>query len=168
MATANNIYYISIAKFEKMKYTTEILIDLPLNEFIKKLDNPDNMKHWQKGLVKYNIISGAPGQEGGKMELRYQMGKRKIVMVETILKRNLPYEFHTTYDTKGVHNVQKNYFKEISASQTKWISEAEFQFSGFMMKLMAFFMPGAFKKQSLKYLKDFKAFAEKGVSVANS
>ncbi|MEX0291442.1 MAG: SRPBCC family protein [Flavobacteriaceae bacterium] len=151
-----------------MKYTTEITVDLPLEEFAQKLDNPDNMKHWQKGLVDYKQLSGNPGKEGAKMELHYDMGKRKLVLIETIIKRNLPYEFHTTYDAKGVHNIQKNYFKDIGGHSTKWISESEFQFSGFMMKLMAFFMPGAFKKQSLKYLQDFKAFAEDGTSVASS
>ena len=150
-----------------MKYTTEIIIDLPREEFIKKLDNPENMKHWQHGLVKYDYLSGAPGEEGAKMELHYKMGKRELVLIETIIKRNFPFEFHATYDTKGVHNIQKNYFEEVDDSSTKWISEAEFQFSGFMMKVMAFLMPGAFKKQSLKYLQDFKAFAEQGTSVAN-
>ena len=151
-----------------MKYTSEITVDLSLEEFVKKLDNPENMKHWQKGLVSYQHLSGTHGQEGAKMELHYDMGKRKLVLIETIIKRNLPYEFHATYDAKGVHNIQKNYFKDIDGHSTKWISEAEFQFSGFMMKVMAFFMPGAFKKQSLKYLQDFKAFAEEGVSVAAS
>jgi hypothetical protein len=28
------------------------------------------------------------------------------------------------------------------------------------MRLMGFFMPGAFKKQSFTYMKDFKTFAE--------
>ncbi|MEM7382257.1 MAG: SRPBCC family protein [Bacteroidota bacterium] len=151
-----------------MKYTTEITIDLPRPDFIKKLDNPDNMKHWQRGLTDYKQISGNPGDEGAKMELHYKMGKREMVLVETIIKRNLPYEFHTTYDTKGVHNIQKNYFNDLDDNTTKWISESEFQFSGFMMKVMGFLMPGAFKKQSLKYLQDFKAFAEKGTSVSES
>ncbi|NAS11894.1 SRPBCC family protein [Poritiphilus flavus] len=151
-----------------MKYTTEITIDLPRTEFIKKLDNPENMRHWQRGLTEYKQISGNPGEEGAKMELHYKMGKREMVLVETIIKRNLPYEFHTTYDTKGVHNIQKNYFNDLDDHTTKWISESEFQFSGFMMKVMGFLMPGAFKKQSLKYLQDFKAFAEKGVSVSES
>ncbi len=151
-----------------MKYTTEITIDLPRPEFIKKLDDPDNMKHWQRGLTDYKQISGNPGEEGAKMELHYKMGKREMVLVETIIKRNLPYEFHTTYDTKGVHNIQKNYFNDLDDNTTKWISESEFQFSGFMMKVMGFLMPGAFKKQSLKYLQDFKAFAEKGTSVSES
>ncbi|MEY8019786.1 SRPBCC family protein [Muriicola sp. SD30] len=144
-----------------MKYITEIVINVPLAEFIRKFDNPENMKFWQKDLISYKVLSGIQGKGGAQMELTYKMGKREIVMIETILKRNLPHEFHATYDAKGVHNVQKNYFKAIDENKTKWISETEFQFNGLFMKVMGFLMPGAFKKQSLKYLKDFKAFAEK-------
>ncbi len=150
-----------------MKYTTEITVDVPRDEFIKKMDNPDNMRHWQRGLTDYKTISGPPGEEGSKMELQYLMGKRNMVLIETIIKRNFPHEFHATYDTKGVHNLQKNYFKDIDGHSTKWISETDFQFEGFMMKTMGFLMPGAFKKQSKKYMEDFKAFAENGTSVAN-
>ncbi|MER3316737.1 MAG: SRPBCC family protein [Allomuricauda sp.] len=150
-----------------MNYTTEIVVDVPREEFIKKMDNPENMKHWQQGLIGYEQLSTTPGQEGARMSLSYKMGKREMNLVETIIKRNLPDELHMTYDTKGVHNIQKNHFKE-EGDKTRWVSESEFQFSGFGMKLMAFFMPGAFKKQSLKYMQDFKAFAEKGESVLNS
>ncbi len=143
-----------------MKYFTEITVDVPLSEFIRKFDNPDNMKLWQKDLLSYRLLSGMQGKEGAQMELKYKMGKREILMVETILKRNLPHEFHATYDAKGVHNVQKNYFKAETENTTKWISESEFQFNGFFMKMMALLMPGAFKKQSLKFMKDFKSFAE--------
>ena len=149
-----------------MKYTTKIKIDLPRETVIHKLDNADNMKHWQRGLKGYKMISGTPGQEGAQMELQYQMGKREMVLVETILKRDFPNEFHATYDTKGVHNIQRNFFNEIDSTTTEWVSESEFQFESFFMKMMGFFMPGAFKKQSMKYATDFKAFAEKGTSVA--
>lgn len=149
-----------------MKYTNEITIDLPRPEFIKKLDNPENMKHWQRELVSYKVLSGTPGKEGAQMELRYITGNRKIVMIETIMKRNLPYEFHATYDAKSIHNIQKKYFRDVDDHTTKWISEAEFQLNGVMLKLMGFLMPGIFRKQSVKYLKDFKAFAEIGTSVA--
>ena len=44
-------------------------------------------------------------------------------------------------------------------NRTKYISEQEFQFKGFM-KVIGFIMPGAFKKQSMKYLEAFKNFAE--------
>ena len=151
-----------------MKYITEIIVDLPLSQFVKKLDNPYNMKHWQKDLISYKQLIGNPGEEGAQMELIYKMGKRELIMIETILKRNMPHELHATYDAKGVHNIQRNYFKAINEQTTKWISESEFQFNGTFMKVMAFFMPGMFKKQSLKYLKDFKAFAEKGTSLSKS
>lgn len=150
-----------------MKYTTEITIDLPREEFIKKLDNADNMKHWMRGLLDYQMLSGEPGQEGARMNMKFKRGKGEMEMVETIITRNFPDEFHATYDTKGVHNIQKNYFKEVDGG-TKWISESEFQFEGMGMKLISFLMPEAFKKQSMKYAKDFKNFAENGVSVLES
>lgn len=150
-----------------MKYTTEITIDLTRDEFIKKLDNPDNMQHWMRGLLSHNMISGEPGHEGARMNMKFKRGKGEMEMVETIIKRNFPEEFHAAYDTKGVHNIQRNYFKEENG-KTRWISESEFQFAGFGMKLIGFLMPGAFKKQSMKYAQDFKNFAEKGTSVTNS
>jgi len=150
-----------------MKYTTEVVIDLTREEFLKKLDDPENMKHWMRGLVSYEHLSSNPGSEGAQMNMKFKMGKRDMEMVETIIKRNLPEEIHSTYDTKRVHNIQRNYFKEENG-KTRWISESEFQFQGFGMKLMAAFMPGAFKKQSRKYADDFKNFAEKGISVLDS
>lgn len=150
-----------------MKYTTEVIINCPLNEVIEKLDNPDHMKHWQRGLVGYKLLNAQdPGSTGTKMELEYKMGKRNLVMTETIIKRNFPSEFHATYDAKGVHNIQQNYFEAIDPGTTRWRSESEFQFQGFGMKVMGWLMPGAFKKQSQKYLDDFKNFAEHGTSVS--
>ena len=151
-----------------MKYTTEIQVALPRAEFMEKFDSAENMKHWQKGLISYRFLDDDPGKEGSKMELQYKMGKRDLVMVETILKSNLPYEFHATYDAKGVHNIQKNYFKDVDENNTLWVTESEFQFSGLFMKLLGALMPGAFKKQTMEYLKSFKAYAEDGISVAES
>ena len=151
-----------------MKYTTEITIDLPREKVIEKLDSAENMKHWQRGLKDYTFLSGTPGKEGATMRLSYSMGKRDMEMTETIIKNDFPSEFHATYDAKGVHNVQRNYFYEIDPNTTKWVSESEFHFKAFAMKVMGFLMPGAFKKQSKKYLVDFKNFAENGTSVAAS
>ncbi len=149
-----------------MKYSVEVTYEKPRDEVVKKMDNVDNMKHWQKGLVSSEHIFGTPGQVGAKMKLNYKMGKREMTLVETITKNNFPEEFHATYSTKGMHNIQGNYFEETPKGHTKWVSNCEFQPSGFMMKAMAFLMPGAFKKQSKKYMIDFKNFVEKGTSVA--
>lgn len=44
-------------------------------------------------------------------------------------------------------------------NSTKYITEQEFKFTGFM-RILGFLMPGAFKNQSQKYMRDFKRFAE--------
>jgi hypothetical protein len=123
------------------------------------------MKHWQKGLINYEILSGIPGEVGATMKLDYKMGKRTISMIETISKNDFPNEFNATYEAKGVYNIQRNTFHEVDSNTTKWVSESEFQFSSFGMKLMGWIMPGVFKKQSLKYLEDFKNYVENGVSI---
>jgi hypothetical protein len=88
------------------------------------------------------------------------MGKRDIEMIETIITRNLPEEFSGIYEAKGVFNLVKNKFVKLSETKTKYITENEFQFKGFL-KIIAILMPGAFKKQTMKYLADFKNFVEK-------
>jgi len=166
-----NIFYAkngavrSRLKVNRMKYTTHIDIDLPRDKVIHKMDNPDNMKHWQKGLQTYKILRGTPGQPGAQMELNYIMGKREMTLIETIITNDFPHAIHASYDTKGVHNIQKNFFDELDTDKTRWRSESEFKFNSFGMKVMGFLLPGMFKKQSKKYMEDFKNFAENGVSV---
>lgn len=142
-----------------MHYTCEIDIDKPRNEVVRLFQNSDNMKYWQKGLVSFNHISGEPGKSGAESLIKYDMGKRQIEMIETITFNHLPEEFHANFLTNGVTNIQKNYFRE-SDGTTKWISECEFKFSGFM-KLMSFIMgKKPFMKQSMSFMEDFKSFAE--------
>lgn len=148
-----------------MKYTIEVIIDLPRKEVLNKLDSVENIKHWQRGLESVEHLSGTPGEVGAKMKLHYKFGKRKMEMTETITKREFPTEFHAVYEADGMKSIQENYFEETPEGKTKWRSVSEFIATGFIMKLMVFLMPGAFKKQSKKYLDDFKNFAEKGISV---
>jgi hypothetical protein len=151
-----------------MKYNIELIINLPRDKVIRKMDNVDNMKHWQRGLTSAEHISGTPGEVGAKMQLNYKFGKREMQLIETISKRDFPREFHANYDAKGMHNVQENFFEETPDDKTKWISKCEFIPTNFMMKMMTTLMPGVFKKQSKKYMDDFKNFAENETSVADA
>ena len=142
-----------------MKYKQSIIVNLPIEKVIELFDNPDNMKYWQEGFISFEHLSGEPGHTGAKSKLKYKMGKNEIEMIETITVRDLPREFSAIYEAKGVWNEVKNYFEPIDANSTKWTSENTFNFKGFM-KIIAFLMPGMFKKQSYKFMEDFKKFAE--------
>jgi len=142
-----------------MKYTNEVVINLPLTEVIALFDNEKNLFKWQPELISFEHLSGEKGEVGAKSKLIYKMGKREVEMLETITVKDLPQEFSGTYEAKGVWNEMRNYFTRIDDNTTKWTSASHFEFRGFM-KLIAFMMPGSFKKQSQKYLDQFKAFAE--------
>ena len=142
-----------------MRYTAEVTINLPREQVIKLFDSTENLKKWQEGLQSFEHVSGESGQVGAKSKLLYDMKGRKIEMIETITSRNLPDEFSGTYEAKGVFNSIENHFYEEGAERTRWVADNEFQFSGFM-KIMAFFMSGSFRKQSLKTMEAFKTFAE--------
>lgn len=151
-----------------MQYISEILIKKPISEVIKKLNSADNWKHWQEGLISTAHISGVPNELGAKMRLNYKFGNREMEILETVTKQNFPSEFHATYTTKGIRNIQENYYEVTEDGFTKWISKNEFQPTNFKMSMMLFFMPRAFKKQTKTYMTNFKNFVEKGVSVSKS
>ena len=147
-----------------MHYTVEIDLDLPRDRVIELLDSTENLKKWLRGLQVFEPLTGEPGQPGATSRMVFQMGRRRMEMIETITKRDLPALLASTYDTSGVHNEVQNRFVEVEPEKTRWIGENEFVFSGFM-KLVGFLARSAFPKQSLKTMQAFKAFAEDGVDV---
>ncbi len=142
-----------------MKYQVQTTIDLPRERVIELFDNSDNLFKWQAGLKNFEHVSGQPGQPGAKSRLLYDMGGRKVEMIETIEKRDLPDEFTGTYEASGVWNHVANRFYEMGADRTRWVIETEFKFSGFM-RILALFMRGSFPKQTRQMMSEFKTFAE--------
>lgn len=143
-----------------MKYTEEIIIDSPREKVIALYDNPDYYPDWMAGLQKFEVLEGEANQPGSKSMYKFKMGKREMEMTETITKRDLPDEIERQYVSKGVLNIQKTRFEKVGENKTRLLTEDEFQFNGILMKLIAFLMPGTFKKQTRKYLADFKDFVE--------
>ncbi|MBC8191860.1 MAG: SRPBCC family protein [Candidatus Marinimicrobia bacterium] len=142
-----------------MKYTIEVDINLPVSTVIELFDSTENMYKWMDGLQSFETIEGTPGEAGAKSKMVFLSGKREMEMIETITVKNLPDEFSATYEARGVYNIIKNHFVANGENLTRYISEQEFQFTGFM-KYLAWFMPGAFKKQTLQHMGAFKTFAE--------
>ncbi|MBB2948749.1 hypothetical protein FB565_008535 [Actinoplanes lutulentus] len=65
----------------------------------------------------------------------------------------------------GMWSVARERLTEAGPQRTLWQSENEYRFSGLLMRLVGFVMPGAFRKQSRQHMQDFKAFAEQGQDV---
>ena len=144
-----------------MKFNCKVDIDLPISKVIELFDNPDNMKYWQDGFISFEHISGTPGEVGAKSKIRYKMGKRDFDLIETVTVKNLPHEFSGTYEHVHMTNNMKNSFKELAPDKTRWEAEIEYtEITHIMAKLMSWIMPGMYKRQTQKWMDQFKAFAE--------
>ena len=148
-----------------MKYTTEIIINKPVEKCFSALENLENMKHWQLGFENVEHISGIPRAIGSKIKLNYRFGKRKMSLEESVMAKEKNHCIHFNFNTKGLLNIQENFFEKIDKTTTKWICINEFIPTNFSARIMLFLMPKAFKKQSKKYLTDFKNFVENGSSL---
>jgi hypothetical protein len=142
-----------------MKYTLTIDIDQSRERVVELFCEPKNMPEWQPEFVSFDQISGDAYTEGSKAKFVSKMGKRNIEMIGTIVHINLPDEYFATFETKGVWNRVDSRFVEIGENKTRWEFDCEFRCSGFI-KLMAWLMPGMFRKQSYISMERFKSFAE--------
>lgn len=142
-----------------IKYSEEIVIHANIDTVIALFDNPYNMQKYMEGIESYKIVEGNIREVGTKAEITVVIGEKKIIMIERIITNNLPEHKKVTYTTDAVNNIVTNKFIKVSENKTKFINEQEFEFKGYM-KIIGFFIPTAFKKQSRVYLKDFKEFVE--------
>jgi uncharacterized protein YndB with AHSA1/START domain len=145
-----------------MRYQLELEINAPRERVVELFLDPGKLQKWQPDLVSFEqISSGAPREVGAKSKQVHRMGKRESEIIETITVHKSPDEFAAVYEAEGVSNLISNRFTETAAGKTRWVLESHFNCSSLMMKLIAFLMPGMFKKQTLTFMQRFKEFAEK-------
>lgn len=141
-----------------MKHSCDIEINAPRSRVVALFDDPANLIKWQPGLIKFEPISGTPGQPSAKSRLVYRAGKGEFELIETITERNLPDEFSGTYESKMGTTKIRNRFIDNGAT-TRWIVDTEFTGS-WMMKALSLLMGGVMRAQTVKVVQAFKGFAE--------
>lgn len=158
-----------------MKYTISIEIAMPLEKVAQLLADPANIPKWLRGVVLHEPLSGVHGQVGTKSRVVMEMGQQQFEAIETITRREptdlsmIPkgsvVHFEREIVGEGMWNAARERLTEVGPNTTLWVSENEYRFSGLLMRLVGLLMPGAFRKQSLQHMQDFKAFAEHGKDV---
>jgi hypothetical protein len=161
-----------------MKYTVSMEIALPRERVAQLLADPAHLPMWLRGLVLHEPLNGVHGQVGTKSRVVLQTGKQKIEGTETIthrepvdlhgIARDAVVHFEREIVVKGMWSAVRDRLTETGPETTLWVNENEYRFSGLMMRLVGLLMPGAFRKQSLQHMQDFKEFAEHGTDVRES
>lgn len=145
-----------------MKYVSHIDIDKPLEDVFKFWINSENNHLWQDGFISITLLEGKENEKGTKSEILFKHKNREMVLTETVLNVNLPYEKHALYEHKHMSNTQKTIFEAISDHKTRYKTEVEYvKFNGLLPKLMGKLFPSMFRKQSEKWMQQFKEACEK-------
>jgi len=143
-----------------MKFKLELPINKPRADVWKAFDNAENIKQWQPTLVSFEPVSGTPGQPGAISKLTYKEGKRDLVLIEKITRRDEPNGFDGVYENEFGDNTIRNTFIEQGKDQTLWVMETEFIFKTFLMKIMGPLMKKNFVKRTEEDMQRFKEMAE--------
>ena len=144
-----------------MKFSCSIIINQPIDKVVDLFLDPSNLKEYQEGFDRKELISGEGGKAGAVSKMYYTNNVGELT--ETIIANNLPDEFMASYHHKHMDNTMKSSFIVLGDKQTKYETEIEYlAFRGLMIKIMAFLFPSLFKKQVDAWLNNFKEFAERG------
>lgn len=144
-----------------MKFTCTVNINLPREKVVELWNNPDHFDKWQDTFLRSELVSGVSRTEGAITKLYLSQGKSEMLLTETILKNELPDSFKGLYEHEHMVNTMTSEFISIEDKKTTYNAYIDYtQFMGLMPKIMAFLFPGMFKKQTQKWLDQFKVFAE--------
>ena len=143
-----------------MKYTVSNTINRPLDEVITKFKDEEGAKEWMEGLHTIEPLSGTPGEVGAVTNFHFTYKKKEMVIKETILEQNFPDQVKFAYESPMGYNEVEMRFEPLSDNSVKQINNSYFRLKG-IMKLLAPFTKGMFKKQSLGFMNAFKNYCEK-------
>lgn len=144
-----------------MIFTCSVNIERPIDKVVALYKDPSNLKDYQEGFLRKELISGIEGEVGSISKMYYQQGKKEMIITETVLVNNLPEEFLGNYHHEHMDNTMRSSFIEIEDDHTHYITEIEYTaFRGFMPRLLALLFPRMFKNQVQKWLDNFKKLAE--------
>jgi len=124
--------------------------------------DPNNLKEYQDGFLKKELISGKEGEVGAVSMMHYKYGKSQVMeLIETVTKNNLPHTFEASFHHKHMDNTMKCNFIALDDNTTRYEFEYEYtRINWIMPKLMALLFPSMYRKPAEKWLRQFKEFVE--------
>jgi len=145
-----------------MKIKGAIEINQTRTKVAELFADPANLKEYQDGFIRKQLVSGIEGAVGTVSNMYYKHGKNEMELVETITKNELPDSFEASYHHIHMDNTMKCNFIALAENRTRYEYEYEYtRINWIMPKLMAILFPSMYRKPAEKWLRQFKEFAEK-------
>jgi len=112
-----------------MQISRDIIINRPRETVVKLFDYPENLDEWRDGFVRFTPLEGPVGLEGSTAEFVFRMGGFPVVMLETILERDLPDTFAASYVSGPITVLVTNTFTDLGDT-TEWAVDSRYHIQG--------------------------------------
>ncbi|MFT5723623.1 MAG: hypothetical protein ACI9JN_000740 [Bacteroidia bacterium] len=144
-----------------MKFTGSTIINRKKSLVTDLFINPDYLKEYQDEFQNKELLEGEQGQVGAVSKMYFDDGKRKMELIETITKNDLPDTLEAFYHHKHMDNTMTCIFKDLVDNKTEYACAFDYvAVLGSVPKLMFRLFPNVFGKQGEKWMKQFKVFVE--------
>jgi len=144
-----------------MKFNSSTTINAPREQVVQLFMDRKLLAEHQDGFIKKDLISGDYGQDGSVSKIYFKQGKGQMELTETIQSNQLPDSIETFIHHEHMDNNYKCSFIDRGDQTTEYKVEGEYvTVRGFMPKMMMKLFPGMFRKQSEKWMVNFKNFVE--------
>ncbi|NAS31706.1 hypothetical protein GTQ40_12035 [Flavobacteriaceae bacterium R38] len=145
-----------------MKFKGSIDINQPREIVTALFVDSKNLKEYQEGFDRKELISGNEGEDGAISRMYYKNGKHEMELTETITANRLPNTFEAFYHHKHMDNTMKCTFTALDDNLTRYETEVEYtRINWFMPRLIAILFPSIYKKPAKRWMDNFKNFVEK-------
>ena len=141
-----------------MKSVIDIDIKAPRTRLAELFAEPANNPKWMDD-VRYEPLSGTPGQPGSKYRLVSTTGMPDFTA--TVVTCDLPERVGLVLDAPTVSVAITDTFVSLAPDETKLISEEVFRFKGPFNKLKGLFAGRAIRNAHRRHMEAFKRFAER-------
>ena len=157
------ILYIILFK-GNLSYYEEIIINSNIENVINLHEDPQYLENYMSGFISFQTVKGEVRKTGSISEISMIFNSnesvtRKIVMKEEVISNNLPNQKVVHLNTGSVKNIITYRFIKLDENKTLFFRDHKYEFNTYM-KVYSFFMSRKIKRESYRYLKNFKSFVE--------
>ena len=142
-----------------MKFSSTVIINRPLKEVWEFFDDPDNLKLWLTGFIRFEPLSGTPGSVGARSKHVYEMNGRTFELIEEVTHREEYRRLNGEFTSSMMDSRISNTFHDLNTGSTKVQSESDVTFKG-IMKLFSLFMKNGFRQRQDADLNKLKMVIE--------
>lgn len=144
-----------------MKIESQVDVAKPIQEVWEWTDDPDNLKQWQKGFQRYELISGDMGEVGMVAHQHYKEGKREFYLRETLLEKDAPHHAQLELHHKTMTSIIDMNFVETGEQSTRVSCICDIELKG-IWKIIGPLMRKAFQKRQDEGFEMMKTAVEAG------